>query len=107
LTADAEITPEALRARLDSDQAPAILDVREPWEHAIAALPGARLIPMDELPFRADELDPTRETVVYCHHGVRSAAVAEWLRQLGFPAVSLRGGIDAWALAVDPTLRRY
>ncbi len=104
---DAEITPEALKARLDTGDAPAILDIREPWEHAICALPGARLIPMEELAFRADELDPERETVVYCHHGIRSAAAVEWLRQLGFPAVNLRGGIDAWALAVDPALRRY
>jgi rhodanese-related sulfurtransferase len=103
----AEITPEALKARLDAGDAPGILDVRETWEHQIGALPGARLIPMDDLPFRADELDPQRETVVYCHHGVRSAAVVQWLRSQGFPAVNLRGGIDAWAVAVDPTLRRY
>lgn len=103
----AEITPDELKARLEASEPPAILDVREAWEHQIGALPGARLIPMDELPFRADELDPRRETVVYCHHGVRSAAVVQWLRGLGFPAVNLRGGIDAWALAVDPTLRRY
>jgi rhodanese-related sulfurtransferase len=103
----AETTSEELKARLDAGDVPALLDVREPWEHAICALPGARLIPMEELQFRADELDPERETVVYCHHGVRSAAVVQWLRQLGFPAVNLRGGIDAWALAVDRTLRRY
>lgn len=103
----AEITPEALKARLDDGDAPALLDVREPWEQAICALPGARLIPMDALPLRADELDPEHEVVVYCHHGIRSAAVVEWLRRQGFPAVNLRGGIDAWALAVDPTLRRY
>ncbi|SRR5581483_3132207 len=104
---DAEITPAQLKARLDAGTAPALLDVREPWEHAIVALPGARLIPMDELPFRADELDPARETVVYCHHGIRSAAVVQWLRQLGFPARNLTGGIDAWAAAVDPSLPRY
>jgi rhodanese-related sulfurtransferase len=103
----AEITPEELKARLDGGQPPGIVDVREPWEHDIGALPGARLIPMDDLPFRADELDPSRDIVVYCHHGVRSAAAVEWLRQLGFPAINLRGGIDAWALAVDRTLRRY
>jgi rhodanese-related sulfurtransferase len=103
----AEITPEALRTRLDAGQAPAILDVREPWEHDIAALPGARLIPMEELPFRLAELDLEREVVVYCHHGIRSAAVVEWLRAQEIPAVNLRGGIDAWTLAVDPALRRY
>jgi rhodanese-related sulfurtransferase len=58
------------------------------------------------VPCSAEELDPRQETVVYGHHGVRSAT-AEWLRQLGFPAVNLRGGIDAWTLAVDPSLRRH
>jgi adenylyltransferase/sulfurtransferase len=104
----AEISPEALKARLDAGTAPAILDVREPWEHEIAALPGARLIPMDDLPARLGELEPGREVVVYCHHGVRSTAVVEWLRAVQeIPAVNLRGGIDAWAAAVDPALRRY
>jgi rhodanese-related sulfurtransferase len=107
MTGSDDITPEELKARLEAGTPPAILDVREAWEHAICALPGARLIPIEELPYRADELEPQRETVVYCHHGVRSAAAAQWLRQLGFPAVNLRGGIDAWALAVDPSLRRY
>ncbi len=103
----AEITPEELKARLDGGDAPALLDVREPWEHEICALPGARLVPMEELPFRLEELDPERELVVYCHHGIRSAAVVEWLRAQEIPAVNLRGGIDAWTLAVDPSLRRY
>lgn len=103
----AEITPEELKARLEAGPAPALLDVREPWEHAICALPGARLIPMEELPFRVDELDREREVVVYCHQGIRSAAVVQWLRAQGIPAVNLCGGIDAWTLAVDPSLRRY
>jgi rhodanese-related sulfurtransferase len=102
-----QITPEELRHRLAQDDAPALLDVREAWEQAICALPGATLVPMEELPFRVDELDPHREVVVYCHHGIRSAAVVEWLRAHGFSAVNLRGGIDAWTLRVDPTLRRY
>jgi adenylyltransferase/sulfurtransferase len=104
----AEIGPEDLKARIDAGSAPAILDVREDWEHAIAALPGARLIPMDSLPMRLGELDPEREVVVYCHHGMRSAAVVEWLRAAqAIPAVNLRGGIDAWAVLVDRSLRRY
>jgi adenylyltransferase/sulfurtransferase len=103
----AEITPEALRARLDTGPAPALLDVREPWEHALGALPGARLIPLDELAERVGEVEPGREVVVYCHHGVRSAAAVEWLRRVGLPAVNLAGGIDAWAARVDPALRRY
>jgi rhodanese-related sulfurtransferase len=103
----AEVSPPELKRRLDADDAPAILDVREPWEHELAAIPGARLVPMDQLQWRADEIDPDREVVVYCHHGQRSAAVVQWLRRQGIPALNLRGGIDAWAVEVDPALRRY
>jgi rhodanese-related sulfurtransferase len=60
----AEISPAELKRRVDAGEGIAILDVREPWEHEIGALPGARLIPMDDLPFRADELDPGRDIVV-------------------------------------------
>ena len=103
----AEVTPEVLCGRLEAKDAPALLDVREPWEHAICALPEARLIPMEELELRVDEIEPNREVVVYCHHGIRSAAVVQWLRDQGIPAVNLAGGIDAWTLRVDPSLRRY
>jgi adenylyltransferase/sulfurtransferase len=103
----AEISPEALKARIDAGGAPALLDVREPWEHALGALPGSTLIPMEELELRVGEVAPDREVVVYCHHGIRSAAVVQWLRAQDIPAVNLRGGIDAWALRVDPSLRRY
>lgn len=103
----AEITPAALKVRLDAGDPPALLDVREPWEHELCALPGSRLIPMEELEYRVGELDPERELVVYCHHGIRSAVVVQWLRVQEIPAVNLRGGIDAWTLGVDPTLRRY
>jgi rhodanese-related sulfurtransferase len=103
----AEVTPEELSVRLASQAAPALLDVRELWEHQLCALPGSRLIPTEELPFRLDEIPADGEVVVYCHHGIRSAAVVQWLRARGIPAVNLRGGIDAWALRVDPTFRRY
>jgi rhodanese-related sulfurtransferase len=103
----AEVLPEHLADRLGADGAPALLDVREPWEHALCALPGARLIPMEEIPARLGEVERDRDVVVYCHHGIRSAAVVQWLRGLGIPAVNLVGGIDAWALRIDPTLRRY
>jgi adenylyltransferase/sulfurtransferase len=102
-----EISPAELKRRRDAGLAPAVLDVREPWEHALAAIPGARLIPMDELERRVGELDPGGELVVYCHHGVRSAAVVRWLRGRGLPAVNLRGGIDAWTSEVDPAVPRY
>lgn len=103
----AEITSAELKARLDARTGPDLLDVREVWEHELCSLPGARLIPLPELERRAGEIAPDREVVVYCHHGLRSAAVVQWLRRQGVPAVNLRGGIDAWTVAVDPTLPRY
>lgn len=85
-----------------------IIDVREPWEHAICHLPGARLVPMDSLPQRLAELDPGCPTVVVCHHGVRSYQVALWLERSGFTdVVNLSGGIDAWARDVDPSMDTY
>jgi rhodanese-related sulfurtransferase len=102
-----EIPPTELKRRLDAAEPTAILDVRDPWEHELCAIPSARLIPMDQLQGRVDELDPEQEVVVYCHHGQRSAAVVQWLRRQGIPAVNLRGGIDGWAVEVDPALRRY
>ena len=103
----AEISPAELHRRVSAGSAPVILDVREDWEHALGAIAGARHIPMGELEARAGELDPTREIVVYCHHGQRSAAVVQWLRHQGVPAVNLRGGIDAWAEEADPSVGRY
>jgi len=103
----AEIPPPELKRRLDAGEPAAILDVRESWEHELCAIPRARLIPMDQLEWRVDELEPEGEVIVYCHHGLRSAAVVQWLRRQGIPAVNLRGGIDAWALEVDPAVARY
>lgn len=103
-----EITPRALAARLQGGAAPAIVDVREPYEWAIARLPDARLVPLNSLPHAVHSLDPDSELVVYCHHGVRSEAAAAWLRDRGFERVrNLAGGIDRWSLEVDPSLRRY
>jgi rhodanese-related sulfurtransferase len=103
-----EITPAALKQRLDRGERPVILDVREPGEVAIAPFAGSMHIPMGELTARLDELDPDVETVVVCHHGVRSAQVAMYLAHAGFSSVlNLAGGTDAWALTVDPAMRRY
>lgn len=105
---DEDITPLALSSRLRNGGAPAVIDVREPYEWAIARLPHARLIPLDSLPQAVHSLDREAELVVYCHHGVRSQAAAGWLRDQGFGRVrNLAGGIDRWSLEVDPSLRRY
>jgi rhodanese-related sulfurtransferase len=103
-----EITPQELKGRLDARQAPVLLDVREDWETKLCRLPNAVHIPIEEIELRVEELTPGDEIVVYCHQGVRSAAVANWLRQLGFANVrNLAGGLDAWARTVDPSMRRY
>jgi rhodanese-related sulfurtransferase len=87
---------------------PALLDVREPYEWTIARLPDAQLVPLDALPDAVSTLDPGAELVVYCHHGIRSAAAVTWLRERGFQrARNLTGGIDRWSREVDPSTRRY
>ena len=103
-----EITPQELKARLDGNDRPVLVDVRDDWETKLCRLPNALHIPMEELEFRTEELNAEDDIVVYCHHGVRSAAVADYLRRLGFTRVrNLSGGLDAWAQAVEPSMRRY
>jgi adenylyltransferase/sulfurtransferase len=103
-----EITPRRLEARLREGPTITVLDVREPYEWAIARLPEARLVPLNSLPHALHSLDRDMEIVIYCHHGMRSAAAADWLRDRGFGRVlNLVGGIDRWSLEVDPSLRRY
>jgi rhodanese-related sulfurtransferase len=103
-----EITPQELKARIDARDAPVLVDVRQDWETKLCRLPNAVHIPIEEIEFRTDELNPADEIVVYCHQGVRSAAVAHYLRGLGFGNVkNLMGGLDHWARAVEPGMRRY
>jgi sulfur-carrier protein adenylyltransferase/sulfurtransferase len=103
-----EVIPQELKGRLDQGRAVVLLDVRQGWETQLCALAHATHIPMEEIEVRVDELDPELATVVYCHLGVRSAAVVDYLRQWGFRDVkNLAGGLDAWARTVDPSMRRY
>jgi sulfur-carrier protein adenylyltransferase/sulfurtransferase len=103
-----EITPHELSERIRAGGAPLLLDVREPYEWSIARLPEARLIPLDALPESVSALDPGAEMVVYCHHGIRSAAAVAWLRERGFRrARNLTGGIDQWSREIDSSTRRY
>lgn len=105
---DYEISPAEAAALLQEKQA-RIIDVREPWEFAVARIEGSLAMPMGEVPGRAhQELDPEVRLLIVCHHGVRSMNVAVWLRGQGFEqAQSVRGGIDAWSLEVDPAIGRY
>jgi rhodanese-related sulfurtransferase len=73
---DYEINPEEVKAELDQGEEFTLLDVREPWEFETAHMDGAKLIPMGDVPSRANqELDPDDHIVVVCHHGVRSLNV--------------------------------
>lgn len=101
------LRPAQLKEALKGQQAPFLLDVREPWEHEIAAIPGSHLIPMAELPSRVSELPRDRDIVVYCHHGVRSMQVAYFLDVQGLRVVNLLGGIDVWSMEADPDTPRY
>ncbi len=103
-----EWSPAELKQRLDEREPLVLLDVRQDWETRLCKLDNALHIPIEEIELRTEELDPAAEIVVYCHQGVRSAAVAEFLRSLGFAKVrNLAGGLDAWARTVDPSMRRY
>jgi rhodanese-related sulfurtransferase len=101
------IAPSELKEKLDAGDRPELLDVREPWEFALARIEGSKLIPMGELSERVSELDPAAETVVICHHGSRSAYVTQALERAGFPKVlNLEGGLDAYS-DVDASVSRY
>ena len=89
-----------------------LLDVREPWEFALAAIraPGCetRHIPMQQIPARLGELDASQPILCICHHGMRSAQVVAFLQRQGHPRVyNLAGGVDAWSTQVDCAVPRY
>ena len=101
------ISVEELKRRQDAGDALFVLDVREPHEYQICNINGY-LIPLNDLPKRVNELDSSREIVVQCRSGVRSAKAVEFLRQAGFTkAKNLMGGILAWADKIDPTMPKY
>jgi rhodanese-related sulfurtransferase len=89
-------------------QVPLLLDVREPWEFQICHIEGSRLVPMRQLPSVLEDLDSAHETVIICHHGIRSYQVAFYLERAGFRnVINLQGGVAAWAREVDPTMATY
>lgn len=103
-----ELAPAEFLRRRASGELWQLLDVREPWEIATAALEGTIDIPLGELPARYTELDPARPVAVICHVGGRSARAAGFLASRGFAAVAnIAGGTEAWSRDVDPTVPRY
>jgi len=101
-----ELTAVELKRRIDLGQDLQLIDVREPHEYAFAKIPNGTLIPLGQLENRMSELDPSRETVVYCRSGIRSAHAIRQLRQAGFAGrlLNLEGGILAWSRDVDPSV---
>ena len=87
---------------------PLLLDVRETWEYAICHIEGSEHVPMKSIPSKMAALDPAQETVVICHHGIRSRMVCQYLQQEGFTnVINLSGGVKSWAEQVDASMPVY
>jgi rhodanese-related sulfurtransferase len=103
-----EITPAEVKARLDKGEHLILIDVREPWEHALCRIEGAKHVPLGALAASLNTLPDVDEVICYCHHGMRSLDAATWLRFQGIEkAKSLAGGIERWSVEVDPKVPRY
>jgi molybdopterin/thiamine biosynthesis adenylyltransferase/rhodanese-related sulfurtransferase len=103
-----DIDPTEVKQKLDRGDQFVLLDVREPHEYQICNIPGARLIPLGDLPKRVNELDSADEIVAHCKSGMRSAKAVDFLKQAGFRKVrNMKGGILAWSDKVDPRVPKY
>ena len=102
-------TPKQLQEYLaQADTQPLLLDVREQWEFEYCSIKGSILIPMGELPSEIDTLDPLRETIMICHHGIRSRQMGYYMEQAGFKSITnLEGGVERWAEDVETDMKRY
>jgi rhodanese-related sulfurtransferase len=102
------ITAEELKSKLDANEKPVLLDVREAWEYETCHIEGSINISMSNVQQMLDELKPDDETVVICHHGMRSFQVASYLEGSGYSNIAnLEGGVDAWAKSVDTAMAQY
>ena len=103
-----QITPLAVKQRLDRGEQFLLVDVREPKEFAICRIAGAKLIPLGSIPSNFGEIEASDDVVLYCHHGLRSLDAAMWLRQKGVDnARSMSGGIERWSAEIDAKVSRY
>ena len=106
-----EITPREVKSKLDQGEAIHLIDVREPEEYQMSRIEGGELIPMRTVPAALQSLEEKADSgllVVFCHHGVRSLNVVNWLRQSGVEnCQSMAGGIDRWSAEIDPAVPRY
>lgn len=105
-----EISARELSQRLERGEPTVLVDVRQPWEFELGSIAGSKLLPLNELATRVNEIEaPSGAMIVtVCHHGVRSMHAAMFLSRSGLENVcSLAGGTDAWSIDVDPKLPRY
>ncbi len=98
-----------LKDYLDTcDNQPLLLDVRQPWEFDVCKIDNSVLMPMSQIPAEIESLNSERETVVICHHGIRSRSVGRFLEQAGFSnIINLSGGVAQWAQTVDQKMPTY
>jgi adenylyltransferase/sulfurtransferase len=105
---DLVILPGEVKRRLDSGEKLLLVDVREPHEYELCRIEGSVLIPMGSIPANLQKLDTDEDVICFCHHGIRSMDVANWLRAQGVKfAKSMAGGIDRWSVEIDPKVPRY
>lgn len=105
-----EISPKEVKQQINAGKPVRLIDVRELSEYQTTRIEGAELIPMRTVPAALQKLEGLAEDghlVVFCHHGVRSMQVVNWLREQGLACQSMSGGIDLWSLDVDPKVPRY
>jgi rhodanese-related sulfurtransferase len=104
-----EIRATEVKRRLDAGEVFNLIDVREPDEYLVSRIEGATLIPMRQISQQFERLEETTAPlIVFCHHGVRSLNVVQWMREQGISdCQSMAGGIDAWSREVDPKVPRY
>ncbi len=103
---DSSIPISPKDAKKEIDKGAFLLDVREPYEYNITHIENSKLIPLKQMKNSIGEIPKDKEIIVYCHHGFRSFFAAQFLKQQGFNARSMTGGIEAWSLEVE-ALRRY
>ena len=103
-----EISVADVKSMMDAGESFLFIDCGEQNEHDYCQIDSAVLIPMRETPNRLDEFAESSRVIVFCHHGMRSLQVANYLRQQGILAAqSMAGGIDRWSVEVDPAVQRY
>lgn len=104
-----EITAAELKQKMDAGEDVQIIDVREQNEFDLARIPDSKLIPLGQVLNRMSEIDETRETVVHCKGGGRSAQAIQALQRAGFKGnlKNLKGGIGAWSNDVDASVPKY